>query len=132
MLGGLSISLSELLEGTHLGEWVAAVRTALHLVTSPALGSLPCSWQEDGRVCLLLGPSCSHSLPSPSVSAFGQVVAVLQQRRKDVCLPWCGLVAVGLCGSLLVGLPGRSLLPASSDLAALGSTVGAVLQAGYY
>lgn len=91
--GEVSLLLSELLERTHPGEWVAAVRTALHhLVTSPAFGSIPCSWQEDGRVYLLLGPSCSHSLLSPSVSAFRQVVAVSQQCRKDACLPlaWAG------------------------------------------
>lgn len=63
---------------------------------------------------------CAAGTLLPSLSAFGQVVA-LQQCRKELPCPLGTAVAVGLCGA--------ALLPAGSDLAA---AAGALLQAGYY
>lgn len=117
----LFILLSELLEEVHLagGGECGAVGTARHLVMSLGLGRLACSQQGDGQVCLLLGPSCSRSLPSPVFQPLGRLLPCGGAGRMHVP-PWRAPVAVGLCGA--------ALLPASSDLAAAAGCAGLRVQ----
>lgn len=114
--GGLLTLLSELLEGKRLvGD---AVGTAPHPVTSLASGGLACRWQGGGWFCLLPGPSCPRSLPSPSISAFGGLPRGGAGRVH--VSPWRAPVAMGLCGA--------ALLPAGSDLAAATGRAGLRVQ----